>query len=216
MKLISFIIVFLTLTSCSEKGNGILPVERPLTESVYSSVTIQPDSLYNVYAIVAGIVDKIFIDEGTLVKKNNPLIEITNSTPKLNAQNAKFSLELAQENYYGSSAILNSINEEIIAAKLRYKNDSINYYRQKNLWDQKIGTKVEYDTKQLNYELALNNLKLLQSKYNRTKNELVILYLFTSFIKFTIRNFPNVIFSRLFIIYMKYSIQIILSIKTPL
>ena len=172
MKLISFIIVFLTLTSCSEKGNGILPVERPLTESVYSSVTIQPDSLYNVYAIVAGIVDKIFIDEGTLVKKNNPLIEITNSTPKLNAQNAKFSLELAQENYYGSSAILNSINEEIIAAKLRYKNDSINYYRQKNLWDQKIGTKVEYDTKQLNYELALNNLKLLQSKYNRTKNEL--------------------------------------------
>jgi multidrug efflux pump subunit AcrA (membrane-fusion protein) len=172
MKIVPFTILFLTLISCSKKADRILPTERALTESVYSSVTIQPDSLYQAYAIVAGILDKNLIEEGYIVKKGEPLIEIINSTPKLNALNAKFTLELAQENYYGNSAILSSINEEIIAAKLRYKNDSINYYRQKNLWDQKIGSKVDFDTKKLNYELALNSMKLLQSKYDRTKNEL--------------------------------------------
>ncbi len=147
-------------------------MKRDLTESVYSSVTIQPDSLYQVYAIVAGILDKNLVEEGDMVSKNQPIIQIINNTPKLNTQNAKLSLELAQENYNGSAAILSGIEDEILAATLQYKNDSINYFRQKNLWEQNIGSKVEYDTKKLKYQLSSNNLNLLQSKYNRTKNEL--------------------------------------------
>lgn len=163
---------FFIMISCSEMQDKIRPTERPLTESVYSSVTIQPDSLYQAYAIVAGILDNNLVEEGHVVLKDDPIIQIINSAPKLNAQNAKYALELAKENYNGKAAILSSITEEIMAAKLKYKNDSINYYRQKNLWEQKIGSKVDYDSKKLNYELASNSLKLLQSKYDRTKNEL--------------------------------------------
>ncbi|WP_282121972.1 efflux RND transporter periplasmic adaptor subunit [Algibacter mikhailovii] len=172
MRLYVMVILVFTIGSCSESRYKILPTERALTESVYSSVTIQPDSLYQVYAIVAGILDQNLVEEGDVVLKDDPLIQIINSATELNAQNAKFSLELAKENYNGSSAILNSINEEIIGAKLQYKNDSINFYRQKNLWEQKIGSKVDYDTKKLKFELTSNTLKLLQSKYDRTKREL--------------------------------------------
>lgn len=172
MKIIQLISLSLFILSCSEKQDKILPTQGPLTESVYSSVTIQPDSLYQAYAIVSGILDQNFVEEGDVVLKDEALLQIINNTPKLNAQNAKFTLELAKENYNGSSAILNSIKEEIIAANLKYKNDSINYYRQKNLWEQKIGSKIDYDSKKLNYELASNNLNLLKSKYYRTKNEL--------------------------------------------
>ncbi|GAA4940985.1 hypothetical protein GCM10023314_12350 [Algibacter agarivorans] len=172
MKLFRYLMLFFIIYSCFNNENKILPTERPLTESVYSSVTIQPDSLYQAYAIVAGILDNNLVEEGDVVSKNQTLIQIINSTPKLNAQNAKFSLNLAKENYNGNAAVLNSILEEITAAKLKYQNDSINYFRQKNLWEQKIGSKVEFDTRKLNYELASNNLKLLQSKYHRTKNEL--------------------------------------------
>jgi multidrug efflux pump subunit AcrA (membrane-fusion protein) len=167
-----FILVFLSLQSCSSKQNGILPVETSMTESVYSSVTIQPDSLYQVYATVSGILDANLVEEGDLVSENDHLFQIINNTPKLNSENAKFALDLAIENYDGRAAILSSIEDEIAAAKLKYTNDSINYFRQKNLWDQRIGSKVEYDTKKLNYELASNQLKLLQSRYNQTKNQL--------------------------------------------
>lgn len=160
------------MVSCSKNTDQIHPEKRDLTESVYSSITIQPDSLYQVHAIVAGILDKNLVEEGDLVSKGNALLQINNSTPKLNTQNAKLSLELAKENYNGSAAVLRGVKDEIIAANLKYKNDSVNYFRQKNLWNQNIGTKVEYDTKQLNYQLASNNLQLLQSKYDRTKNEL--------------------------------------------
>ena len=168
--IISFLAV---LNSCRNGTERILPEKRNLTESVYSSVIIQPDSLYQVYAAVGGILDRNFVEEGDLVSKNDPLIQIINNTPKLNTQNARLALNLARENYSGSAAILNGIEEEILASRLKFQNDSINYFRQKNLWDQNIGSKAEFDNKKLNYELSANNLQLLQSKYNRTKNELL-------------------------------------------
>ncbi len=160
------------MVSCSKNTDKIHPEKQNLTESVYTSVTIQPDSLYQVHAIVAGILYKNLVEEGDIILKGDALLQIENNTPKLNTENAKLSLELAQENYNGNAAVLRGIKDEIIAANLTYKNDSVNYFRQKNLWNKNIGSKVEYDTKQLNYQLSSNNLQLLQSKYNRTKNEL--------------------------------------------
>lgn len=171
-RLLTFLIGLLLLT-CSDNTNKILPVERSLTESVYSSATVQPDSLYQVYAIVAGIIENNLVEEGSLVSEGQSLIQIINNTPELNTQNAKYALELAQENYNGSATILESIEDEMASARLKYKNDSTNYFRQRNLWKQQIGSKAEYDTKKLNYELSQNNLKLLESKYKRTKNELL-------------------------------------------
>ena len=126
MKVCIYISLSLVILSCTGKRDGVLPTERLLTESVYASATIQPDSLYQVFSSVSGILEFNFVDEGDLVKKDVKLIQVTNNTPKLNAQNAKLALELAQENYNGSSAIIGSIEDEINAAKLKYKNDSIN------------------------------------------------------------------------------------------
>ena len=172
MKTLFFISVLFLTVSCSDKQDKILPTEQSLTESIYASATIQPDNLYQVYAVVSGILDKVLVEEGDVVIKNDPLFQIINNTSKLNSQNAKFALDLAKENYNGNAAILSSIKDEIDAAILKFKNDSINYYRQKNLWEQRIGSKLQYDTKKLTYELALNQLKLIKNKYNRTKNEL--------------------------------------------
>lgn len=171
-KYIAILIVLLLSISCSKNADYIYPEKQDLTESVYSSVIIQPDSLYQVYAAVGGILEANMVEEGDIISKNAPISQIINNTPKLNTQNAKLSLELAQENLEGNAAILDGIKDEIVAATLKYKNDSINYFRQQNLWNQNIGSKVEFDTKKLTYQLSYNNLQLLQSKYNRTKNEL--------------------------------------------
>ena len=172
MRLFLFLALTITLFSCSEKKDEILPVERSLTESVYSSIIIQPDSLYQVYAMVTGILDKNMVQEGDLVNEGAILMQIINNTPKLNTQNAKLALDLAKENYNGSADVLRGIEDEIDAAKLKCKNDSINYFRQKNLWDQQIGSRVQYDDQKLNYELASNSLKLLKNRYKRTEKEL--------------------------------------------
>lgn len=158
--------------SCTGKQERIQPKRTDITESVYTSITVQPDSLYQAYATINGIVETNFVEEGDTVSKGAALVQVVNTNPQLNTENAKLSLDLARKNFNGNSTVLNSIREEIGAAKLRLSNDSVNYCRQKNLWDQQIGSKVEFDTKKLAYELSQNNLNLLEDKFERTRDEL--------------------------------------------
>ena len=158
--------------ACVDKQEKIFPAKVHLTESVYASVTVQPDSLYQAYAPVAGILDRNLLEEGDLVRRGTPMIQIVNSTPKLQSDNARLALQLAQENFSGPSAVLSSLEEGIRSATLSYKNDSMNYFRQKRLWDQNIGSQVQFETRKLAYEISGNNLEQLKDKYVQTKNEL--------------------------------------------
>lgn len=83
MKHVFYILILFVFISCNKKQERILPEERPLIESVYASVTIQPDSLYQAYAIVAGILDANLVEEGDLVVKNEAWFQKINNTPKL-------------------------------------------------------------------------------------------------------------------------------------
>ena len=167
-----FTSLVLLLVSCGTNNEKINPSIRTITESVYSSVTIQPDSLYQAYAVVSGILEQNYVEEGDSVAIGTPIAQIINNAPQLNVENAKLNLELAVDNYSGNNALIRTLEDEIRAARLQAQNDSVNYFRQKNLWDQNIGSQVEYDTRKLAYELSSNNLSLLLSNYNRTKNEL--------------------------------------------
>ncbi|KGL62492.1 efflux RND transporter periplasmic adaptor subunit [Polaribacter sp. Hel1_85] len=173
MKRFYLILASFICLSCSNNKEKITSEYRSITESVYTSVIIQPDSLYQVYASVAGILEKNFVEEDQLIKKGATILQVVNNTPQLNTKNAKLSLELAKENFNGNAAVLNGIKDEIIAAKIKFSNDSINFVRQKNLWNQKIGSKVDFDTKKLNYELSSNNLQLLKNTYFRTESQLL-------------------------------------------
>lgn len=165
--------ILLSLLACNGNNDRIYPVRKPITESVYASVTIQPDSLYQAFAIISGILEKNLVEEGREVKKGEPIIQITNNSPKLNTENARLALELARENYEGRATVLGGIKDEIEAANLRLKNDSINFTRQERLWEQKIGSQAQYDARKLAYQLSSNQLNLLKNKYDQTENDLL-------------------------------------------
>lgn len=173
MKSTILTISLIFLMACgSDETTSTLPQRENLTESVYSSVTIQPDSLYQVYAAVTGILDKIMVEEGDTVAIGDELFQVTNNSPKLNTENARLALKIAEENYSGKNAVLEDMQNEIELAKLKLTYDSINYIRQKNLWQQKIGSKAEFDAKQLNFQASQNNYNTLVNRYKRTKVEL--------------------------------------------
>ena len=170
---IAFKILFLSLLiSCNRNNEKIYPKVTAITESVYSSVTVQPDSLYQAFAVVNGIVDENLVEEGEQVRKGDPVVQIINSNPRLNEENAKIAVVLARQNLQGETAVLAGLREELEAARLKYLNDSINYFRQKNLWEQQIGSKSSFETKKLGFETSQAILEQLRNKYSRTRLEL--------------------------------------------
>lgn len=169
-----FTLISLFFLACQQKRAPYKVEKGTITESVYASVIIQPDSLYYAHSVVSGILDRILVEEGTEVEIDEGIIEIINNTPKLNSENSKLSYELAMQNYKGSATILKSIKDEIEAARLQFQNDSINFLRRANLWEQNIGSKAQFDAAKLSYQLSKNKLYLLEDKLSRTESELKI------------------------------------------
>ena len=158
--------------SCGTKKDGITPKKTTLVESVYASALVQPDSLYEVYSSVAGILDTQFVNEGDTVTKGQQLFQIFNKMPDLNRENAKLSLQQAKEDYSGNAAVLAGLQKELQTAQLKFQNDSVNFMRQQRLWEQKIGSQAEFEAKKLNYEASANTLEQLKNQYLRTQSDL--------------------------------------------
>ncbi|GAA0194050.1 efflux RND transporter periplasmic adaptor subunit [Fulvivirga kasyanovii] len=172
VKTIFYTFLIVLMISCGNDEERIRPQLGSITESVYASLTVQPDSLYDAHAAVGGIVAKVFVEEGENVSKGSEIMQITNDAPELNSQKAKLALELARENLKGNTAILKELNEDLEVARLKLKQDSLNYYRQKKLWEQNVGTQNEFDARKTAYEISQKNLLALKNRYKRTKNEL--------------------------------------------
>lgn len=173
MRQIIFITIgILMFYSCGEKPIQTKPSIGLMTESVYASITIQPEDSYQLFSATSGILDKVYIKEGDFVKSNQILAQISATNPKINIESALLKVNLTHENYQGQATTLSSIAEEIKAVEKTIKIDSLNYFRQKKLWEQNIGSKFELENKKLKYELDLNNLKALKNKYQQTNLEL--------------------------------------------
>ena len=150
-----------------------MPEIKDITESVYTSITVQPDSLYRVHASVAGILDRNLVEEGDEIEAGTALHELVNTSSALLSENSRLAMDLALKEYEGTTGQLAALRDEIESAELRMKDDSINYMRQKNLWEQQIGSRSEYDTRKLRYELSMNALSVARNKYYQTENLLL-------------------------------------------
>ena len=149
---IACLFLLFSVFACKEKGQRIRPSLGPISESVYASGIIKSEEQYEAYAPVSGIIDSIYVTEGDAVKKGSNILSISSRVPRLNEENAR---QLAA--YTDITANEDKIKEAkllVDLSKNKMKNDSLMYFRQKNLWQQQIGSKTELEQKELAYQNA--------------------------------------------------------------
>ncbi|KAA5539944.1 efflux RND transporter periplasmic adaptor subunit [Adhaeribacter rhizoryzae] len=171
-----FVVIALVLGGCSDGWERTKPVISPLTESVYATGNVKATDQYSVFPVVSGIVQRVMVKAGDTVKVGTPLFLLDDRTAGLNAQSARLALELSQQNSRNTFGRLREAELNVNTARAKYELDSIMYRRQQRLWEQKIGTRQEYELRQLtytssrsNYQAALTNLALHQTQI---RNEL--------------------------------------------
>lgn len=170
------VVLFIILApwSCKHKVvTDVKPTLSDITESVYASVKIRPENSYYPQPTRSGIIKKVFVQEGDLVKKGDILFEITPSADVTNQlTDAEINLLEAKSNYLGNSNLLNNILLEIETTKGELSLDSINFKRQESLWSEKIGKKIDYDQFKLKFQSTQKKLENLKLKYNQTQTNL--------------------------------------------
>lgn len=105
-----------------------------------------------------------------MVKKGTPLLKIENETARLNTENARIAAEYSSVS--ANAAKLRELQEAIDLARSRKQNDSLLLVRQRNLWQNKIGTKVELEQRELSYKNAVTAYRSAILRYNDLKKEL--------------------------------------------
>ncbi len=121
-----------------------------------------------VFAPVSGILQSNLVKEGDSVTAGQIIAQIDNANPGLNAENARLAMELANKNLGN----LDEIAAQVATTRKQFQLDSANYFRQKSLWEQNIGSKSQLDARQLAYEASRNALKAAQTRYRQTSIQL--------------------------------------------
>ncbi len=136
--------------SCGNPDSGtVSPKKQALTESVYASGIIKAKNQYEAFTLASGPIQEIFVEEGDTVKAGMPILKIVSDREVLNRENAQLSKAYAdlQEN----QSRLRDLELAISLAKSKMGNDSLLLHRQKNLWNQNIGSAVELEQRELAY-----------------------------------------------------------------
>lgn len=172
MKLRHIYIFFLLLAlGCSDsKVEKIKPTTEAISESVYASGIIKSKDQYLAFATVSGVIDTIFVSEGDTVKVGTPILSIANEAQRLNKENAQIAAQ-----YFDFNANSNKLQEsklQIEQAKSKYLNDSILYFRQLSLFENKASTKVDLERKELTFTDSRANYEAAKLRYNELKRQI--------------------------------------------
>jgi len=162
--------VIFTLVSCKDKTEKTQVSIKSITESVYASGIIKSKNQYQAYATVNGIIEEVFINEGDTVKKGQKILSISNETQKLNKENAALSAQFSDNK--NNQGKLNDALQLVELAKIKLRNDSSLFYRQKNLWEKSVGSKIDLDQKELNYQNSKSNYFSSKIKYEDLKRQI--------------------------------------------
>lgn len=160
----------LVFNSCAKEQETYVVSEQKIIEAVYASGIVKAKSQYEVYAANQGLIQNVFVEDGDEVKQGQPLFAIQDITSKLSAENAKLTADYAAWNSRGEK--LEELKTNIGLAEKKLQNDSLLYTRQKELWNQGIGSRIDFEQRSLALESSRANLKSLLSKLKDTQKEL--------------------------------------------
>jgi multidrug efflux pump subunit AcrA (membrane-fusion protein) len=176
-----FIWLGLSLLASCKNETGIHPTVGTITESVYASGHVKAEEQYKVFSKVPGILIKRLVKVGDSVERGDSIFTIQNPVVSISIKNSELGLRRAEENLQK----IKELKSRIEQLKNKFLQDSLMYVRQKKLWEQNVGTKVQLEQAELNknssktdYLTALQDLKIsttgLKTDYETAKNNLNI------------------------------------------
>ncbi|MDX5420423.1 MAG: efflux RND transporter periplasmic adaptor subunit, partial [Hymenobacteraceae bacterium] len=158
------------LASCSGSQETTQPTVEDISEAVYASGVVKSRNQYQVFPVVSGIIQKILVTEGDTVAKGDVLVKLDNETARLNTENARLAAEYARVS--ANAEKLAELQEAIDLARSKMRNDSLLLVRQRNLWANQIGTRVELEQRELNYKNSVTAYRSALLRYNDLKKQL--------------------------------------------
>ncbi len=165
--LVGFVLLFI---ACGKKEETILPTEGPITESIYASGILKSQDQYQAFVTVNGIIEHILVKEGDMVRVGQPILQLSNETQKMSTENAQIAANFADK--AANQGKLNEAQNVIETSFQKFKLDSSIYARQKNLWAQQVGTRIDLEQKEMAFQNSKTNYLSSIQRYRDLKRQI--------------------------------------------
>lgn len=166
----SLLLLIMILNACTGKQKTTQPTVEAISESVYASGVVKSQNQYQVFPVVSGVIQQVLVTEGDVVEKGEALMKLDNETARLNTENARIAADYARVS--ANAEKLNELKQTIALAQSKMENDSLLLARQRNLWTNRIGTRVDLEQRELNYENSVTAYNSAILRYNDLKKQL--------------------------------------------
>jgi HlyD family secretion protein len=168
--MVRFVSVLLTmfLTACGGSEEFIRPQKGKISESVYASGMVRSQGQYEVRATVSGILAEWMVSEGDSIGANEVIARIESAMSDLQRRNAVVNADF--NTLSNNREKLDEASQSVSLAREKYRNDSLLFERQKRLWQQSVGSKVEMEARQLqadNSRMVLEQAVLRQEQLRK-------------------------------------------------
>jgi HlyD family secretion protein len=164
-------LVVIALTSCKSEPT-VTPQRKNVIETVYASGSIIPLNEYTSFALANGtVIDKRHTD-GDVVTKGEILYIIQNESQSARYAAAQQAYTTAASNLAAQSPVLSELRLTVQSAATKFRNDSLQYVRYRNLLDSGIITRSQFDDVSANYTISRNQKHSAEERYASTVREL--------------------------------------------
>lgn len=136
--------MYQTSTKDNQKYETTQAVTKDISTKAVATGAVKPREVIEIKPNISGVISEIHVKEGQTVEKGS-LIATIRVIP--NVQN------------------LNAAQQQINAARITLNNEQIQFNRTKNLYDQGVLPKQDYDNAYASYKMAQQNLNEAQSNY---------------------------------------------------
>jgi len=155
------LVAVILLASCHSKQETYTIESKPIVESVYASARLRAEGQYDLSWAVGGRVMALLKKEGDLVQAGE-LIAVLEAD-KAQAQLAGASAALRAADGYQTQ--VQSLWSNYQMAQLNRRDDSLYFERQNRLYEQGIGSRMQWEKAQLKYQYSRNQSEAARSAY---------------------------------------------------
>ena len=161
-------------TACSKKGIVARPEFKAITEAVYASGSVLPQHEYKIVAMADGILTKRLVEEGAVIQPGQVLFVLDNEEQAARNQAAREVFKTAEQNLGSNSPALQELSAQLATAQAKFRNDSLNYARSRELFEARSIAQAEFDRATLAFQSAQNDFTAAQKRVQKLRNQLFV------------------------------------------
>lgn len=159
---LSWFLLAAIASGCGNKETEIKPEMKLLTSAVYASGTLVPEQEYKVLSAVDGYLMQALVKEGDTVAKGQLMFVVNNDIRDAQEQGAQAVVKRTLPAVADNAPVFKELQGRLDVARIKMQQDSLQYARYKNLFEQNAISKSSYEKYFLQYQSSLKDYQSLK------------------------------------------------------